>query len=69
MKGDIKLVLIAFNHLPPFVTIKDSQYIGFKSLQLGVYAKLTVSPEVLLVVEDCLCFSQPGTCVFTCTSS
>ena len=48
LKDDIKLVLVAFNHSPRFPTIKkNSLYTRFKNLQLGVYAELTVSLDVL----------------------
>ena len=41
--------LVAFNHSPSFATIeeKDSQYTRSKNPQLGVYAELTVPPDVL----------------------
>ena len=42
------LGLVAFNHLPSFAIIeKDSQYTRSKSPQPGVYAELTVPPDVL----------------------
>ena len=48
VKENIKLVLVAFNYSLRFATIKkNSQYTRFKNLQLGVYAELTVSPDVL----------------------
>ena len=48
MEESIKLGLIAFNHSPSLATIeKDSQYTRSKNPQLGVYAELTVPPDVL----------------------
>ena len=48
MEDDIKLVHVAFNRPPRFATIKKGkQYTGFENLQLGVYAELTIPPDVL----------------------
>ena len=48
MEENIKFGLVAFNHSQSFATIeKDSQYTTSKNPLLGVYAELTVPPDVL----------------------
>ena len=48
MEENIKLDLVAFNHSPSFANIeKGSQYTRCKNLQLGVYAEVTILPDVL----------------------
>ena len=48
MEENVKFGLVTFNHSSSFATIeKDSQYTRSKNLQLGVYADLTVLPDVL----------------------
>ena len=48
MEENVKFVLVAINHSPSFATIeKDSQYTRSKNPQFGVYAELTVLPDVL----------------------
>ena len=48
MEENTKLRVVAFNHSPIFATVeKDSQYTRSKNSQLGVYAELTVPPDIL----------------------
>ena len=48
VEENIELGLVAFNHSPSFATIeRDNQYTRSKNPQLGVYAELTVPPDVL----------------------